>query len=158
MHKRYIDFRSKTSPRLLVRGRLKMLTQMVDKIPPTRQPQAQALDFPYGEGRCPVVPLVFKTSLGVVRSPEGSTPSLLRQNALMLRRPHVGHSACHVLCVLGTQASNHSVMTRSTSTQRCATSLAWSTSKRAISDPRPTPHGRGRRRLTCAHPLPRSWP
>jgi hypothetical protein len=27
-----------------------------------------------------VVPLVFKTSLGVVRSPEGSTPSLLRQN------------------------------------------------------------------------------
>jgi hypothetical protein len=26
-----------------------------------------------------VVPLVFKTSLGVVRSPEGSTPSLLRQ-------------------------------------------------------------------------------
>jgi hypothetical protein len=32
-----------------------------------------------GEGRCPVVPLVFKTSLGAVRSPEGSTPSLLRQ-------------------------------------------------------------------------------
>ena len=26
-----------------------------------------------------MVPLVFKTSLGVVRSPEGSTPSLLRQ-------------------------------------------------------------------------------
>ena len=25
-----------------------------------------------------MVPLVFKTSLGVVRSPEGSTPSLLR--------------------------------------------------------------------------------
>ena len=31
-----------------------------------------------GEGRCPVAPLVFKTSLGTVRSPEGSTPSLLR--------------------------------------------------------------------------------
>jgi hypothetical protein len=29
-----------------------------------------------------VVPLVFKTSLGVVRSPEGSTPSLLRQDLL----------------------------------------------------------------------------
>jgi hypothetical protein len=28
-----------------------------------------------------VVPLVFKTSLGVVRSPEGSTPSLLRQES-----------------------------------------------------------------------------
>jgi hypothetical protein len=27
-----------------------------------------------------VVPLVFKTSLGAVRFPEGSTPSLLRQN------------------------------------------------------------------------------
>jgi hypothetical protein len=26
--------------------------------------------------------LVFKTSLGIVRSPEGSTPSLLRQNIL----------------------------------------------------------------------------
>jgi len=26
-----------------------------------------------------VAPLVFKTSLGIVRSPEGSTPSLLRQ-------------------------------------------------------------------------------
>src|SRR5262249_59377231 len=34
-----------------------------------------------GEGRCPVVPLVFKTSLGIVRFPEGSTPSLLRHNA-----------------------------------------------------------------------------
>jgi len=29
-----------------------------------------------------VAPLVFKTSLGVVRSPEGSTPSLLRQSSL----------------------------------------------------------------------------
>jgi hypothetical protein len=29
-----------------------------------------------------VVPLVFKTSLGVVRSPEGSTPSLLRHSRL----------------------------------------------------------------------------
>ncbi len=28
-----------------------------------------------------MVPLVFKTSLGVVRSPEGSTPSLLRQES-----------------------------------------------------------------------------
>ena len=27
-----------------------------------------------------MVPLVFKTSLGAVRSPEGSTPSLLRQS------------------------------------------------------------------------------
>ncbi|OGP97246.1 MAG: hypothetical protein A2W66_08560 [Deltaproteobacteria bacterium RIFCSPLOWO2_02_56_12] len=28
-----------------------------------------------------MVPLVFKTSLGIVRSPEGSTPSLLRQRS-----------------------------------------------------------------------------
>ena len=42
--------------------------------------ESQVVDFREGEGRCPVVPLVFKTSLGVVRSPEGSTPSLLRQN------------------------------------------------------------------------------
>src|SRR5687768_9324212 len=33
-----------------------------------------------GEGRCPVAPLVFKTSLGTVRASEGSTPSLLRQS------------------------------------------------------------------------------
>ena len=38
------------------------------------------LDSIYGEGRCPVVPLVFKTSLGAVRPSEGSTPSLLRQS------------------------------------------------------------------------------
>ena len=31
-----------------------------------------------------MVPLVFKTSLGAVRSPEGSTPSLLRQDASWL--------------------------------------------------------------------------
>ena len=39
----------------------------------------RAVEVLQGEGRCPVVPLVFKTSLGAVRSPEGSTPSLLRQ-------------------------------------------------------------------------------
>jgi hypothetical protein len=37
-----------------------------------------------------VVPLVFKTSLGAVRFPEGSTPSLLRQISLT---PHRGSSA-----------------------------------------------------------------
>ena len=43
------------------------------------------LFFKSGEGRCPVVPLVFKTSLGIVRSPEGSTPSLLRQETYFNR-------------------------------------------------------------------------
>jgi hypothetical protein len=33
-----------------------------------------------------VVPLVFKTSLGAVRFPEGSTPSLLRQISLTPHR------------------------------------------------------------------------
>ena len=33
-----------------------------------------------------MVALVFKTSLGVVRSPEGSTPSLLRQTKNMSAR------------------------------------------------------------------------
>jgi hypothetical protein len=42
------------------------------------------LDSICGEGRCPVVPLVFKTSLGVVRLPEGSTPSLLRQESFFI--------------------------------------------------------------------------
>ena len=50
---------------------------------------AQMLDFPYGEGRCPVVPLVFKTSLGAVRFPEGSTPSLLRHDAQYLTVAYV---------------------------------------------------------------------
>ena len=31
-----------------------------------------------------MVPLVFKTSLGAVRSPEGSTPSLLRQHPVFI--------------------------------------------------------------------------
>ena len=31
-----------------------------------------------------MVPLVFKTSLGVVRPPEGSTPSLLRQKITLI--------------------------------------------------------------------------
>ena len=31
-----------------------------------------------------MVPLVFKTSLGAVRSPEGSTPSLLRHESLFI--------------------------------------------------------------------------
>jgi hypothetical protein len=34
-----------------------------------------------------VVPLVFKTSLGAVRSPEGSTPSLLRHDPHRLLAP-----------------------------------------------------------------------
>ena len=38
-----------------------------------------------GEGRCPVAPLVFKTSLGAVRSSEGSTPSLLRHSLASAR-------------------------------------------------------------------------
>ena len=36
-----------------------------------------------------MVPLVFKTSLGIVRFPEGSTPSLLRQiSCINLSRKH----------------------------------------------------------------------
>ncbi len=34
-----------------------------------------------------MVPLVFKTSLGAVRPPEGSTPSLLRQDQMLIRHP-----------------------------------------------------------------------
>src|SRR5262245_15945333 len=54
-------------------------TRMVHKAPAATLKSAQVIENIAGEGRCPVVPLVFKTSLGVVRSPEGSTPSLLRQ-------------------------------------------------------------------------------
>src|SRR5262244_3183868 len=45
-----------------------------------------------GEGSCPVVALVFKTSLGIVRYPEGSTPSLLRQS-IRVRSQRAGLSA-----------------------------------------------------------------
>ena len=43
-----------------------------------------------------MVPLVFKTSLGVVRSPEGSTPSLLRQEKLVqfALQPIVAQNRC----------------------------------------------------------------
>jgi hypothetical protein len=70
MHKRYLDLQREDIAKAfgLLHGNKE------------REVESQAVDFPRGEGRCPVVPLVFKTSLGVVRSPEGSTPSLLRQN------------------------------------------------------------------------------
>ena len=42
-----------------------------------------------------MVPLVFKTSLGAVRSPEGSTPSLLRQQSV----DKLANCDCHVRAV-----------------------------------------------------------
>ena len=74
MHKRYLDL-----PREDIAKAFELLQDgNTDK--DEREVESHAADFTSGEGRCPVVPLVFKTSLGVVRSPEGSTPSLLRQN------------------------------------------------------------------------------
>jgi hypothetical protein len=73
MHKRYLDLQRADVAKacgLLQDGNTNNADNTVD--PPVA-------DFTHGEGRCPVVPLVFKTSLGAVRSPEGSTPSLLRQ-------------------------------------------------------------------------------
>jgi hypothetical protein len=70
MHKRYLDLQREDIAKafgLLQDGNTESEVEL------------QVSDFAEGEGRCPVVPLVFKTSLGVVRSPEGSTPSLLRQ-------------------------------------------------------------------------------
>jgi hypothetical protein len=53
-----------------------------------------------------VVPLVFKTSLGIVRSPEGSTPSLLRQTSAIFSAPDFH----------GTQAMSHVVHRHSPAT------------------------------------------
>ena len=78
LHKCYIAS-GDTSLRLLVRGPVENANTNGRQNTSDDAAAAQMLDFPYGEGRCPVVPLVFKTSLGAVRSPEGSTPSLLRQ-------------------------------------------------------------------------------
>ena len=57
-------------------GDFQQPTRWTVRWPSTRSARRNSLR---GEGRCPVVPLVFKTSLGAVRSSEGSTPSLLRQ-------------------------------------------------------------------------------
>jgi len=73
MHKRYLDLQREDVAKAF--GLLQDGNTDEDK----GQVESQVADFIDGEGRCPVVPLVFKTSLGVVRSPEGSTPSLLRQ-------------------------------------------------------------------------------
>jgi hypothetical protein len=74
MHKRYLDLQREDVAKAF--GLLQDGNTDNDE----EEVESQVVDFREGEGRCPVVPLVFKTSLGVVRSPEGSTPSLLRQN------------------------------------------------------------------------------
>ena len=86
MHKRYLDLQRHHIANAfgLKSGDQKMVTKSVSR----RKAARQVVDFTCGEGRCPVVPLVFKTSLGVVRSPEGSTPSLLRQNRKYCFNPH----------------------------------------------------------------------
>jgi len=73
MHKRYLDLQREDVAKAF--GLLQGGNTDKDE----RVAESQVADFTDGEGRCPVVPLVFKTSLGAVRSPEGSTPSLLRQ-------------------------------------------------------------------------------
>ncbi len=77
MHKRYLDLQREDVAKAF--GLLQDGNTDKDKL----EVKSQVADFTSGEGRCPVVPLVFKTSLGVVRSPEGSTPSLLRQETAL---------------------------------------------------------------------------
>ena len=74
MHKRYLDLQREDVAKAF--GLLQDGNTDKDE----REVESQVADSTEGEGRCPVVPLVFKTSLGVVRPPEGSTPSLLRQD------------------------------------------------------------------------------
>src|SRR5437016_5618569 len=74
MHKKYLDLQREDVAKAFG------LLQDGNTDKDDEEVESQVVDFREGEGRCPVVPLVFKTSLGVVRSPEGSTPSLLRQN------------------------------------------------------------------------------
>jgi len=73
MHKRYADLQETDIAAAC--GNSQIATGIVTD---ERLGQSLMAENTSGEGRCPVVPLVFKTSLGVVRSPEGSTPSLLR--------------------------------------------------------------------------------
>jgi len=73
MHKRYLDLQREDIAKAFG------LLQDGNTAKERKKVESQVADFTNGEGRCPVVPLVFKTSLGAVRSPEGSTPSLLRQ-------------------------------------------------------------------------------
>ena len=75
MHKRYVDLQQQDVARHLARLDRKWLHSGIQG----NGSDQQGVDLQHGEGRCPVVPLVFKTSLGAVRFPEGSTPSLLRQ-------------------------------------------------------------------------------
>jgi hypothetical protein len=70
------EFRDPTTASIPSTLSLEMVTEIVTDEEVTSR---QVIVYK-GEGRCPVVPLVFKTSLGAVRSPEGSTPSLLRQS------------------------------------------------------------------------------
>ena len=76
MLKRYLDLQRHHIANAfgLKSGDQKMVTKSVSR----RKAARQVVDFTCGEGRCPVVPLVFKTSLRAVRTSEGSTPALIR--------------------------------------------------------------------------------
>src|SRR5437870_13882066 len=88
MHKKYLDLQREDVAKAFG------LLQDGNTDKDDEEVESQVVDFREGEGRCPVVPLVFKTSLGIVRSPEGSTPSLLRQDStegrhdLFGKQPH----------------------------------------------------------------------
>jgi hypothetical protein len=73
MHKRYVDLQETDIAAAFDTSQIATVI-----VTDERLANRKIADLLYGEGRCPVAPLVFKTSLGVVRSPEGSTPSLLR--------------------------------------------------------------------------------
>ena len=79
MHKRYIDLQRSHIAKAF--GLENGNTNGRQESSEHKSSASQIAEFTNGEGRCPVVPLVFKTSLGAVRFPEGSTPSLLRQTA-----------------------------------------------------------------------------
>lgn len=55
-----------------------------------------------------MVPLVFKTSLGAVRSPEGSTPSLLRQTSNLKSDSY----DFYIVAVAQSEAQNLSALSR----------------------------------------------
>ena len=64
MHKRYLDLQREDIAKafgLLQDGNMNKVNKEERKVEP------EVADFAEGEGRCPVVPLVFKTSDGVFR-------------------------------------------------------------------------------------------
>ena len=75
-----------------------------------------------------MVPLVFKTSLGIVRFPEGSTPSLLRQISCINSAGNISFRSAHVSVIKAAMSNDRNPLLPNKSQLACGESCHQSRS------------------------------